>query len=267
MTATNPKPTPTPPPPEAQTEAPIHPLNTKECTIAFLAIVGWVLVFLCGLVVDSKPIRMRYGNGEKTPAAKTEAMNAAGGANANTLLASTVGIGVLRTDVALRDATRPLPPDSAFGIAWDFIVIGFCYTVTNLAILACLASLLGAFGQLANLDRDHPEQRPVDRTNPYLSAAIRGILVYLVFLSGNLVLIDEPFADTNASSYFRLAAVVSLAAFMVSYNPTLLRKILDDIEDTVQGAVDAAGQGVSATKGAKAKADTKGKGAGSTTKK
>ena len=103
----------------------------------------------------------------------------------------------------------------------------------------CLAGLLGAAGSHVRLGADDTAQVSADTTYPLLSALIRGFFVYLVLISGALLLLPEPFPEapldelsTRVSTtaarelYIRLAGLVSLVSFAVSYDPNTFATVL-----------------------------------------
>ena len=140
--------------------------------------------------------------------------------------------------------TSPYRKKMADSKCWSIsssLVVLTCYTPTNVAVLCCLAGLLGALGSQVKLGPDSAPQEGFDKTNPLLSALIRGFLVYIVLISGTLILLPDPFPDPSISGsvhdksnirelYIRLAGLVSLVSFVVSYNPkifvTVLKKII-----------------------------------------
>ena len=101
-----------------------------------------------------------------------------------------------------------------------------CFLPINLAWICATASLLGAFGNRANLAEDHSGHRARDDTNPDLSAVLRGFFVYLFMASGLLLLDDAPFANPAPGQYIRLAGFLSLFSFVVSYQPRLFSVLI-----------------------------------------
>lgn len=74
-----------------------------------------------------------------------------------------------------------------------------------------------------------------DIANPYVSAVIRGFFVFLVLLSGVLILLEKLFDSPTQEQYLRLAGFVSLLSFLVGYNPHLFARLLKRIADLVEG--------------------------------
>ena len=110
--------------------------------------------------------------------------------------------------------------------AW-FVVI-FCYTPINLIFLCMIAGMLGSLARIAILHPDPKtkEEIPEDKSNPLLSGIFRGLFVYLLIVSGTLVINESPFTMPTQVQYARLAGVMSLTSFIMSYNPTTFLKFL-----------------------------------------
>ena len=61
-----------------------------------------------------------------------------------------------------------------------------------------------------------------------MQSMLRGFLVYIVSVSGMLLITSEPFAAPTPEQFIRLAGLLSTIAFALGYDPTRL-------EDLVQG--------------------------------
>jgi hypothetical protein len=98
-----------------------------------------------------------------------------------------------------------------------------CFTPTNIAGLSLVAGLLGALGRKATLhaEEEDPNENPFpeDPINPYLSGLIRGFFMYLLIISGTVIVLETPFSAPTQEQYIRLAGIISIASFIVSYNP------------------------------------------------
>jgi hypothetical protein len=127
-------------------------------------------------------------------------------------------------------------------VAWVTVLLFFL--PLNLAMVAAIAGALGAVGNEANLDADSVESKRKDgksepdpsaetRTqshdysSPIMSGLLRGIFVYLFFISGMLLFDDKPFSTPGPGQYIRLAGFISLISFLVNYRPDLFNTILD----------------------------------------
>jgi hypothetical protein len=123
--------------------------------------------------------------------------------------------------------------------AWfaNWIIVLFVYTPTNVAILSIFAGLLGALGRRATLHiikNDKEEEFPEDPINPYLSGVIRGFIVYLLIISGTIIILETPpISPTAPDQYIRFATIISVASFIVSYNPKYFGKLFHYVAESI----------------------------------
>ena len=103
------------------------------------------------------------------------------------------------------------------------LVVLSTYTLINVAMLSIIASILGSIGAMARLgpERTHPPAEGSELSSPRSAAVLRGFLVYLTLISGLIIFADTP-AEPTQSQYVKLAGILSVVAFMVSYKPILL---------------------------------------------
>ncbi len=170
-------------------------LSNLGKTLTIITIVLWILIFLAGTIVNSFPYRSKI-------ASKT--------------------------------------PDTTFlndFINW--IIVLLVYTPTNVALLSILTGLLGALGRCATLHviskQEETDEFPVDPINPYLSGIIRGFIVYLLIISGMIIVLQSPpISPQTPEQYARLASVVSVVSFIVSYNPKYFGKFLHRAAEAIK---------------------------------
>jgi len=107
------------------------------------------------------------------------------------------------------------------------------YTDTNVAMLCCIAAWLGELGRRTRIDG--VEQEGDFLRGDYLAAVMRGFLGYLAILTGFVVIGTGVnfFTTPSAEGYVRLAAIVSLAGFLIGFNPAIFRRF----EGTIVGKV------------------------------
>jgi hypothetical protein len=119
-------------------------------------------------------------------------------------------------------------------VAWVGILLFFL--PLNLAMVSAVAGALGAFGNEVNLEYDQMEPAPdaaeaspysTDNSSPILSGLLRGLFIYLFFISGLLLFDDKPFSSPGPGQYIRLAGFISLFSFLVNYRPHLFKLISD----------------------------------------
>jgi hypothetical protein len=155
---------------------------------------------------------------------------------------------------------EPLPPVSAESRAnasenqalWfghplqTFAAATTLYAPLNAVILALLSALAGGCASwLLHKDDKCPasatpqekeafeEQLRIWKENP-LGAMLRGFAVYLAVIAGVYVAGGDPFSTDakqamRADQYVRFAGTVSLLSFVVGYDPTRLRSLIDSV--------------------------------------
>lgn len=135
-----------------------------------------------------------------------------------------------------RGADGPVGQVGTFGklgevlwTSWAFVVALLSFTPSNLALLCCAAGALGATGRRLKLSgRTNPET--LDRSFPFLSAVIRGLVVFLIVISGLLVLLENPIVGTaSPGQYVRFGGLLSLTSFVVSYDPSVFAMLLEQV--------------------------------------
>lgn len=164
-------------------------------------------------------------------------------------------------------------PAGAFPVhtSWDaiyaLVIIAFCYTPTNLAMLCCLAAMVGclaytATNSPAGRERETEEQflvtagTPAARAlvaeekstpiplRPTFSAITWGFFIYLFLISGMMLAVESPFASTTPDQYLRLAGTASLLAFVVGWRPEMIAHLVAQV-----GRSKIAGGNCSSTQG------------------
>lgn len=109
---------------------------------------------------------------------------------------------------------------SAAAGAW--LVVVTCYTITNTAILSCLAAVIGSLAarSLVRGQRKAPLRACFD-------ALMYGFFVYLVVVSGLLLFTTEAITEASQAQYVRLAGVISAVAFLTGYDPSIFKRLID----------------------------------------
>ncbi len=112
-------------------------------------------------------------------------------------------------------------PATILGLVQAWFLVITCYTFTNIAFLCCLSAVIGAIGRSAQVDdveRHHPA---TDLRTLCVSGVIRGFFMYIVILSGTLILSDQKYDDITIEQYLKLAGLVSLLSFAIGYDPQM----------------------------------------------
>jgi hypothetical protein len=162
-------------------------LNIGQKILTFVIIIAWITIFLSGILINSAPYR----------------------------------------DMITNSSSGQVYHQQISMVAVWLIVI-LCYTPTNVILLSMTAGLLGALARIARLhvpDENNPIL-PKDETNPLLSGILRGVFVYLMVISGVLVIYEEPLTNPSQIQYLRLAGLLSLLSFILSYNPGRFRDFM-----------------------------------------
>lgn len=175
-------------------------LKRFECFCVILVFFFWLALFTGGITVDTRPSRC---------------------------LVSQESVKALEDQTTSR--TNPCDQFGAvtktmFLQASGIILLWFL--PINLALICASSGVLGTFGNRADLSDDASPRPTQDNTNPYISAMLRGFFVYLIMISGLLLLDINPFSNPSPAQYIRLAGFLSLFGFVLSYQPRLFREIV-----------------------------------------
>ncbi len=116
------------------------------------------------------------------------------------------------------------------------LIVFSCYTVTNVAMLCCISSMLGGLYRGATkAEAGLAPPGPVGiRVLPYL---IQGFVIFLLLVSGLFLLGDDPFSNLTQSKYIRLAGSASLFSFVAGYKPRVFYKWLQRFDEADPGRV------------------------------
>ena len=123
-----------------------------------------------------------------------------------------------------------------------FVVCAF-WTITNVGLLACVSSYIGAIGRRTRFtSHTDPMQTSfgVSGTNKrgvstyYLSAIMRGFGIYTLVLAGLLVFATESLTNPKQEMYMRLAPTISIIGLYVGYDPGMFAELLDRVKRFLQ---------------------------------
>lgn len=110
------------------------------------------------------------------------------------------------------------------------LVVVFSWMWTNVFLLSIFASAIGELGRTDTLIHEHQLAYRLQK------AFARGVFIYFVVLAGQLIYVgnlemaQKP-ADVNLYQYFKIAGVISLAAFLAGYSPGFFGKMVDALEN------------------------------------
>ena len=115
-------------------------------------------------------------------------------------------------------------------LSWESVMMTLItYTVTNVAVLCCLAGIIGAATQ-AIFVGTHPKEQKEEEdklSGVLLAGVLRSFLIYLLFISGVYMATNAPFAAPTQEQYVRVAGLISLFAFVSGYDPRFFSRIVD----------------------------------------
>ena len=140
-------------------------------------------------------------------------------------------------------------------VNWNLLLIyGLLFTPTNGAILASLAGVLGGIASklaaankfshaqpnLSDTESDDAQSYLYMTENPLVSM-LRGFTTYLIFIAGSYLTTFSTSGDVNhpeqvigltASAYFKFAVTVSLLAYLVGYDPSRMKSLINSFSLT-----------------------------------
>lgn len=178
------------------TNSNLQGLNIQKSILSILAIIIWISIFIGGILINSKPYRQEISN-----------------------------FNFISTNIENVDANMEVSTGNFF-IALTVVI--FSYTPSNLILLCMCSGLLGALSRIAKLHikNKNEEELPSDNINPLMSGVLRGLFVYLLAISGILLLNDSPITSPGQTEYVRLAGLLSILSFLLSYNPSRFQSFL-----------------------------------------
>jgi hypothetical protein len=132
--------------------------------------------------------------------------------------------------------------------AWvlDWLIVIGCYTVTNILFLALLSACLGCmtcrWRVSAKVDNLMQFYSGLSARRCYLAALLRGFFVYLMIISGLLILgTEETVVNTAFAQYLRVAGITSVFGFMVGYDPRIAYRLMGKVNDIANSPLRASG--------------------------
>ncbi|MFD1820469.1 hypothetical protein SAMN04515674_104182 [Pseudarcicella hirudinis] len=174
----------------------------------FMAVIFWFVLFCLGTLVDSKPFRDHISGIDSLATGKISAKDS-----------SKTKLSIKTTDSAKASVqvAKSSGKDSFFK---NIFIIMLTWTPTNVGMLSLVAGLIGGLGR--KLWR---KSQITDEPFPTLSGTLIGFVIYIVFISGTFLTIDNPFGSTTPGQYVRTAGILSLFSFMSAYEPNIFKKI------------------------------------------
>jgi hypothetical protein len=135
-------------------------------------------------------------------------------------------------------------------IVEGLLFVGFAYTPMNLIFLCCLASLIGCMGRIVAPGVTSIQQRRAETTSnsnvafrSTIGAITWGFFVFLLVLSGSMIVFGDPFQASTPAQYMRVACAASALAFVVGWNPGFVQKLVQRVEQGAAGSSTSSTQG------------------------
>ena len=192
---------------------PKHGLSRIEALLAGFFLLSWLFLFAGGATMDTTKFRCAISPGGATKLAAEATPGQA--------------VGELCKNETIWVPAWPAELANTYTLAVSWLAILLFFLPLNLAMVSATAGALGAFGNKAHLEPDERPSESQDNSNPLMSGLLRGLFVYLFFISGLLLFDDKPFSSPGPGQYIRLAGFISLISFLVNYRPHLFASISD----------------------------------------
>jgi hypothetical protein len=208
-------------------------LSLFEKIAALFLLVSWLFLFAGGITMDTTQFRCAISAGGARALATEARPDDEAAKNICAKYDAWVPVGYASLGVESARTYR-------LGVAWLGVLLFFL--PLNLAMVASAAGALGTMGNKANLEADpdpstaQTSPTPTkgrDNSSPIISGLLRGLFIYLFFISGLLLFDDKPFSSPGPGVYIRLAGFISLLSFLVNYRPYLFATISDWAFDRV----------------------------------
>lgn len=216
---------------------------------AWITILLWIVLFAGGALVETLPSRIAISPASSVQSIKTDTL-----ANMYALVkesGDTEGDEKVLREKLIGWARRLNILDKTK----HFMLCVFFYTPINLAILSFVSGMIGGYFSnfyVRNLKDRGFEIKEPERLRfleePPLTSAIRGFLAYVCFIAGVYIVMNDPFGDTSAGQYLKIAGTMTAVAFSFGYDPTKIGQLLNVIPGGNSGstsnkpASDSAGQ-------------------------
>ncbi|MDX1970382.1 MAG: hypothetical protein SFV23_24645 [Planctomycetaceae bacterium] len=136
--------------------------------------------------------------------------------------------------------SRIMSPEGVASAFTSWLIVLSFWTITNIGLLACVSSYLGAFGRRARfiaaavdgaISQDLAMKASITALwTYYASAVMRGFGVYTLSLAGLLVLATQSLLQPSQEDYLRLAPLLSIISFYGGYDSTVFAGMLGRVK-------------------------------------
>jgi len=136
---------------------------------------------------------------------------------------------VVDTNQLRTGSWQNLPPEIQI---LNFLKVLFAWVPTNVGFLAMLGGITGALSRRVLLKFVYNERDNVPAKQLCGGGGVAaGFVIYLATMAG-AIRVSVNFEKTTPDSYFRLAAIVSFAAFGAGFRPSAFHYILDKFPES-----------------------------------
>lgn len=130
---------------------------------------------------------------------------------------------------------------------FKFIMTMLTFTPSNIAILCLVSAFTGGCSSLLIIKKAQKalgldDQTTTNKSNSQIfmnespfSSMLRGILVFFAFLAGVFITSSNALTAPTAQAYTQAAGVVSMLAFLVGYDPTMFRNLIN-LTEKIKGS-------------------------------
>ncbi len=130
---------------------------------------------------------------------------------------------------------------------FKFVMTMITFTPSNIAILCLVSAFTGGCSSLLVIKKaqkalglDDPATTNKSNSQIFMnespfSSMLRGILVFFAFLAGIFITSSNALTAPTAQAYTQAAGVVSMLAFLVGYDPTMFRNLIN-LTEKIKGS-------------------------------
>ncbi|MCC6676384.1 MAG: hypothetical protein IT436_04505 [Phycisphaerales bacterium] len=86
--------------------------------------------------------------------------------------------------------------------------------------------------ETSTVQESYTQDSIVSPLAPAITAVTWGFFIYLIIVSGTVVLTGDPFKETSPEQYLRMAGSASLLAFAVGWQPQILAQMVSNVGST-----------------------------------
>lgn len=139
-------------------------------------------------------------------------------------------VGIVFPSTPIRDTLKDMGMIDSKAVLLAYLcAFLLTYTVSNVAILCCISAWLGELGRRTRIGG--AVNGVAYRRGDYMAAVTRGFLGYLTVLTGYVIIGSDVnvFVTPSPEQFIRLAAIASLAGFLIGFRPELFNSFVTSV--------------------------------------